>query len=308
VIAASVDVASDAGAFRDGLVQRGLLLPTAEAGVHVHGAEFEDTVYRVDRFVSRLGEADRPQVIRGGPVISRRLLERSGYLESFPHLAGSVHCFDGDETEHRRVLKAVQEGRDWSGALCATSVMLAPAACYHVYPLLAGTLPPAGRIVDIMAYCFRREPSDDLARMQTFRMHEQVCAGAAQDAAEWRARWIERALRLTVALSLDARLDSAVDPFFGRTGMLLATGQRDQQLKLEILTPVARIDQPTAIVSLNYHRDHFAARFGIQRADGTVAHTACVGFGLERIALALYRRHGFDRSAWPGSVREALEW
>ena len=43
-------------------------------------------------------------------------------------------------------------------------------------------------------------------------------------------------------------------------------------------------------------------------ADGTIAHTACVGFGLERIALALYHRHGFDRAAWPGSVREALEW
>ena len=28
-----------------------------------------------------------------------------------------------------------------------------------------------------------------------------------------------------------------------------------------------------------------------------VAHTACVGFGLERLALALYRRHGFDRAA-----------
>ena len=34
-----------------------------------------------------------------------------------------------------------------------------------------------------------------------------------------------------------------------------------------------------------------------------MAHTACVGFGLERIALALYRRHGFDRAAW--SVRRA---
>ena len=37
-----------------------------------------------------------------------------------------------------------------------------------------------------------------------------------------------------------------------------------------------------------------------------MAHTACVGFGLERIALALYRQHGFDRDTWPSSVREAL--
>ena len=37
-----------------------------------------------------------------------------------------------------------------------------------------------------------------------------------------------------------------------------------------------------------------------------MAHTSCVGFGLERIALALYRRHGFDRARWPSPVREAL--
>jgi seryl-tRNA synthetase len=308
VITASSDVSGDVRAFRDELVERGLLVPTAAPGVNVHGGEFEDTVERVDRLVSRLGAADRPEVMRCGPVISRTLLERSSYLESFPHLAGSVHSFVGDEAAHRRVLKDMQEGHDWSGALCATSVMLAPAACYHVYPLLAGVLTPAGRIVDILAYCFRHEPSDDVARMQVFRMHEHVYAGAEQDAIAWRAQWIERALRLTAALGLDARLDVAIDPFFGRTGALLAASQRDQQLKLEILTNVTRPDQLTAVGSLNCHRDHFGGRFGIRMADGTVAHTACVGFGLERIALALYHRHGFDRAAWPGSVREALEW
>jgi hypothetical protein len=46
--------------------------------------------------------------------------------------------------------------------------------------------------------------------------------------------------------------------------------------------------------------------FGIRTSDAAVAHTACVGFGLERIALALYRRHGLNRSQWTPSVREAL--
>ena len=98
----------------------------------------------------------------------------------------------------------------------------------------------------------------------------------------------------------------ASDPFFGRGGKLLAVNQRDQRLKLEIVTPIGSDERPTAIISLNYHQDHFGAIFGIRTADGEVAHTACVGFGLERIALALYRQHGFDRAAWPPSVREAL--
>ena len=39
-------------------------------------------------------------------------------------------------------------------------------------------------------------------------------------------------------------------------------------------------------------------------ADGEVAHTACVGFGMERIALALFRTHGLDPERWPRRVRE----
>ena len=112
----------------------------------------------------------------------------------------------------------------------------------------------------------------------------------------WRETWVGRAEQLTAALGLEARTDVASDPFFGRGGKLLAVSQRDQRLKLEIVTPIGSDEQPTAIISLNYHQDHFAHIFGIATADGAVAHTACVGFGLERIALALYRRHGFDRA------------
>jgi hypothetical protein len=38
----------------------------------------------------------------------------------------------------------------------------------------------------------------------------------------------------------------------------------------------------------------------------TTAHSACVGFGLERCALALLKVHGLHTSSWPVSVRSAL--
>ena len=236
----------------------------------------------------------------------RAHFERSGYLESFPHLAGSVHSFGGDERAHRELLQAVEEGRDWSAGLPPTAVVLTPAACYPVYPILTGTLPAGGRLVDVMSYCFRHEPSDDAGRMQMFRMHEHVRVTDPASATAWRDSWVGRAKRLTARLGLDAWPELAADPFFGRGGKMLAVNQRDQRLKLEILTLVANDEQPAAIISLNYHQDHFGRLFGIRTAGGTVAHTACVGFGLERIALALYRRHGFDRAWWPPSAREAL--
>ena len=50
----------------------------------------------------------------------------------------------------------------------------------------------------------------------------------------------------------------------------------------------------------------FGHTFGIHTADGNYAHTACIGFGLERIALALFMKHGFDPDHWPASVKSVL--
>lgn len=292
--------------FRDDLLRHGLLISTGVPGLYGRSGEFEDTVERIDAFVAAHGADDRPEVMRFPPIVNRSLFERSGYLKSFPHLAGSIHSFEGDERKHRELLQAVEEGRDWSTELPHAGVVLTPAACYPVYPLLAGTLPANGRLVDVMSYCFRHEPSDDSGRMQMFRMHEHVRAADPESTVSWREAWIGRAEHLTTALGLDARSEVASDPFFGRGGKLLAVNQRDQRLKLEIVAPIGSDEQPSAIISLNYHRDHFAHIFGIRTAGGEVAHTACVGFGLERMALALYRRHGFDRAAWSPSVRGTL--
>ena len=58
-----------------------------------------------------------------------------------------------------------------------TEVVLTPAACYPVYPTLTGTLPPEGRLVDVVTFVYRHEPSDDPARLQMFRQREYVRIG-----------------------------------------------------------------------------------------------------------------------------------
>ena len=95
-------------------------------------------------------------------------------------------------------------------------------------------------------------------------------------------------------------------PFSGRTGKLLASSQREESLKFELLVPITSSEQPTACVSFNYHRDLFGAGWDIHTADGALAHTACVGFGVERIALALFKHHGFTTAGWPDKVRDVL--
>ena len=64
--------------------------------------------------------------------------------------------------------------------------------------------------------------------------------------------------------------------------------------------------EPTACASFNHHLDHFTATFDITMVDGGPAHTACLGFGHERIVLALLARHGFDTESWPREVQDRL--
>jgi hypothetical protein len=86
---------------------------------------------------------------------------------------------------------------------------------------------------------------------------------------------------------------------------MLASSQREQALKLELLVQIAG-PEPTAVASFNHHLEHFGETYGLELADGSTAHTACLGFGHERIVLALLRTHGLDPSAWPAEIRGEL--
>jgi seryl-tRNA synthetase len=298
---------TDEGTFLDELMSSGLLLPTGVPGVYGRSGAFEDVVLAFDALITQETRPDGAEVVRFPPVLPREHLETTGYLSSFPHLAGSVTSFSGSEADALELGERAARHEDWSGLQTPTAVALVPAACYPVYPWVAasGPLPEEGRLVDICCYCFRHEPSDDPARMQSFRQREQVRIGAAPVVAHWHAAWVERGGELLASVGLVTEVVPANDPFFGRTGRMLAASQREQGLKLERTHSLAG-EQPTAIMSVNYHQDHFGVDFGISTAAGDVAHTACFGFGLERIALALFRTHGVEVREWPGEIRRRL--
>jgi seryl-tRNA synthetase len=292
-------------AFRDELMEAGLLVPTGVEGLYGRGADFEAIIEGIDGLVTRAADGDDALVLRFPPVMARSVFEQTDYLRSFPNLTGAVRSFSGDDKAHAALLAELDAGADWSGHLDAAAVVLCPAACQPVYPMLRGRLPQEGRRFDVYGYCFRHEPSTDPARMQSFRMHEMIYAGDPDGAQAHRDRWVDKGIELLSGLGLP--LDSVVanDPFFGRVGRMLAANQRDEALKIEVVTPIVS-EGPTAIMSGNCHRDHFAIPFGIETADGELAHTSCVGFGMERITLGLLHVHGLDRSAWPAAVKAAL--
>ena len=275
-------------------------------GVYHRSFGFERLARAIGEYVSAAGRGEASRQLYLGPVQARTTLEHSGYVTSFPNLIGVVSSFSGSEADVPAFLQEVAEGAEWIDRMAPTDVAMCSAGCHPLYPLVASTtLAPEGERFEVQTWCFRHEPSLDPARMQTFRQHEFVYLGSPSGALAHRDRWLEQGRELLGELGLDVAVVVANDPFFGRAGRLLAASQRTKELKYELVAPISS-STPGAISSSNYHEDHFGHAFDIRDADGSTAHTACIGFGLERITLAVLLKHGLDETAWPDELVRRL--
>lgn len=291
------------------LLAAGVLADLGAPGMFGFGAEFTRAFDALDALYVATFAHLNAEVWRFPPVEPKAVFEGTGYVASFPQLTGSVGVFGGGTAEHAELLRVRADGGRWEDLLEPSGLMLGPAACHPLYAVIGGTLPEGGRSYDVLGSCFRHEPSPDPMRMQAFRMHEFVHAGTEASALAHRDAAVPLLLAMLGSLGLGVAAVPANDPFFGRTGKILASSQRDGSLKFEVVTEVyGDHEPPTAIASANYHEDHFASAFGIRDADGQVARTSCVGLGMERTLLALFARHGMTIAQWPESVRSALGW
>jgi seryl-tRNA synthetase len=288
-------------------VLAGLFTPMNVQGVYGRKGVYEDVVEGLGRYISSL----RPrgaEVFRFPPVVSRALIEKSGYLKSFPHLLGCVCSLGTDVREVTDAVARFEAGGDWTSSAKSSELVLAPAACYPIYPIAAerGAIGDQPMLFDVASDCFRREPSNDIDRLQSFRMREFVAIGAPQQISTFRDQWMARAPEIAADLGLTHRIDAASDPFFGREGQMVGRFQVANALKFEMLIPVRSTETPTACMSFNCHRDHFGEVWGLKTTGGEIAHTACVAFGIDRLAVALFARHGLEVEGWPEMVRGNL--
>lgn len=294
-------------AFRDELLDAGLLIGSASAGIYGRSARFEAILAGLDRVLTEMAAPLAATAVRFPPVYPRADFERTDYIASFPDLAGVVSSFEAGDREHRELLAAREEGRAWDGWLTPSDVVLTNAICHPLYATLEGRLPAGGAVYDVLGWGFRHEPSADPMRLQSFRMHEFVYVGDPQGAQEYRDTWLDRAVETLESLGLPVTAVPANDPFFGRAGRMLVSAQLRENLKIELTVPIyGDLHEGTAIASANCQRDHLTAAFGIRTAGGEIAHASCLAFGMERTTLALLRTHGLDVATWPAAVRTRL--
>jgi seryl-tRNA synthetase len=264
----------------------GAFLPTSAPGVYLTAGHVEAVIDGLRSALPTLADPEVTRSMRTPPVIARSTIEKAGYFESFPHLLGHVSTLAD------------------ANAVTGSDLVLLPAGCYCVYPMFEGVRLTGPTELSIEATCFRQETTTETGRLRSFRMHEFVHLGTAAQCRAWRDTFLARAGDWVAELGLTAEKVVASDPFFGGA-RLLRMLQVEEELKIELATAVGP-GQTQAIASGNCHKDHFGRIFAISDHEGAVAHSACVAFGYERLALALLHHHGEDPAHWPERIRRTL--
>lgn len=295
------------GELLDRMIAAGWLQLTSAPGIMARSGDFLTVERALFGMFDRMAAGfDGVRALRFPPVFPADWYVRTGYLANFPQLTGAVKTFSGSEREALALLDAQGKGEDWTAGLEPSGLMMVSVACHPAYGLYGGPMATETVLLDIEGWCFRHEPTVDPIRAICFRQREWVRIGTPEQSMEHRDFWIGQGRRILTSLGIPVEPEVANDPFFGRGGKMLATNQREENRKTELTTPLFGEDDRIALFSSNYHRDHFGVSNGITLPDGSTAHSACAGFGIERVIASMFGYHGPDLARWPQPVLDTL--
>lgn len=308
----------------DGAYEPDVDAQLAEAGwLHDYGkgqVAYSGPVLKLARLIdAKAGDlyADRLGAIDGHfpALVDADTLHQCGYFDSHPNavtfLANLLEDFDA--IEEFRVANACSEGAllPPQDHVHVDGMCLNPAACFPCYPTLKGRQLQEGECYSWLGRVFRYESRNisGLERLYEFNVRELVYVGSelfTQASRETSLQIIDELVRF---FDLDAVVQTATDPFFATVSAAKKFWQQAQEVKNEILIPVAQTDGTRKLLacgSINLHGNFFGERFKIMCPDGEPANTGCVGLGVERWVLACFSQHGLDPDRWPVGVRERI--
>jgi seryl-tRNA synthetase len=142
-----------------------------------------------------------------------------------------------------------------------------------------------------------------MTRLWDFTMRELVFMGPRENVLQQRQRCVEMAGAFLDELGLAGEIRTASDPFYmapdapSKTYFQLTA---ETKYEASVLLPE---NERLAVGSLNYHTDFFGRAFNISVEGVGPMHSACVGFGLERLVHAFLAQHGGEPAEWPSEAR-----
>ncbi len=241
-------------------------------------------------------------------MVPTALLGEIGYFGHFPHHVTFCSHLRGDLPVLEDVASSPNEPRI-EGRLAPHDHVLTPAVCLPCYRQQRGVVLEAGavRTLTMQNHVFRYEGTNfrPLERGWDFTVRDIVFFGGYDDLVRLRFEVMSRAMALCRELDLEATIELANDPFFLDASRDKAIYQRMGEVKYELLFPLARSGQSLAASSFNLHRDYYTSVYDTRIADGVLAESACMGFGLERWVYGFLIQKGLDPARWPELTRTA---
>lgn len=248
-------------------------------------------------------------------MLPAEVLAEVGYLAHFPqhvtfcsHLPASLPVLESVAAAPDAVREGTAEGL--AGRLAAPRHVLIPGVCLPCYRQQRGAVLEPGRVrtLTMQNHVFRYEGASfrPLTRAWDFTVRDIVFFGSYEELCGLRQEVMERTLELCRELDLEVTVELANDPFFLDASRDKAVYQRMGEVKYELLFQLPYRGEALAASSFNLHRDFYTSVYDTRRADGELAESACMGFGLERWLYGFLSQKGLDRSGWPTRVTTRL--
>ncbi|MBF0108982.1 MAG: hypothetical protein HQL76_07400 [Magnetococcales bacterium] len=257
-----------------------------------------------------LGMSVGGQVYRFPAMIPARFLEKIHYFKNFPHSLGFVAHLKEDLDIIERFARETRCTENTlfqpHGSFSRVQNLLSPTVCHNFYLMLSGrTLGEKPMIATAHGNCFRYESINmhSLERLWNFTMWEVIFVGSSREVKELLTGAGQKTSAFLQELGLAYRLENANDPFFIREFGSQSGFQQIYELKYEYRALLPFKNETLSIGSRNYHIDFFGRGVEISLADGSPAHSGCIGLGLERLAFAFLAQFGINPDHWPAQVR-----
>jgi seryl-tRNA synthetase len=172
-----------------------------------------------------------------------------------------------------------------------------PAVCMHSYIQYQDSSVDVNNPIVITAKgkCKRNEHAgfQSLERLLDFTMREIIFIGSEKYVLSKRNEYMEKGKQLISRLQLEGNITVSNDPFFKKEDDTKAAFQQKFKLKYELNLKNTDIGHEVAVASFNYHYINFSKAYNISLTDSRLAHTACIAFGLERLAFTYITQVGF---------------
>jgi len=243
---------------------------------------------------------------------SAKVANQSEYLSDFPHEATFIFGAKRDSRSIACVSQATAQDASFWKKLDASSIsdsisllgFCQPSVCTSCYYALGQRSNLSDAFYTTYNRVFRNEGTTRLDRLLSFSVRDTIAVGSDEFVRYAREMFLSKAKEFVRAISIEAEVSRATDPFFASKASKLFF-QKTADLKHEIQAFIPCDNQCIAVGSVNLHLQTFGARFSMN-VDSGVASSACFGIGFERLAYALFSQNGPDHSKWDKSILGVL--